>query len=124
MPAIKSQLNPRSEEFRANAERMRALVEDLKQKAAVVSAGGDEAARKKHTSRGKLLVRGTTTDNGTVTKVLVNGQETHARTPNFAEWEVVLTGLPAGSVKLEAHAEDAAGNVEKRPHILTVTNAR
>src|SRR6185295_1990528 len=57
MPAIKSQLNPRSEEFRANAERMRGLVEDLKQKAAAVSAGGDEASRKKHTARGKLLVR-------------------------------------------------------------------
>src|SRR6187401_3269867 len=57
MPAIKSQLNPRSEEFRANAARMQGLVEDLKQKAAVISAGGDEAARKKHTARGKLLPR-------------------------------------------------------------------
>jgi len=57
MPVIKSQLNPRSEEFRANVARMRGLVEDLKQKAAAISAGGDEAARKKHTSRGKLLVR-------------------------------------------------------------------
>jgi 3-methylcrotonyl-CoA carboxylase beta subunit len=57
MPAIKSQLNPRSENFRANAERMRGLVEDLKQKAGGDLRGGDEAARKKHTSRGKLLVR-------------------------------------------------------------------
>ena len=57
MPVIKSQLNPRSEEFRANAARMRGLVEDLKQKAAVISAGGDEAARNKHRARGKLLVR-------------------------------------------------------------------
>ncbi len=57
MPVIKSQLNPRSEEFRANAARMRGLVEDLRQKASVVSAGGDEAARKKHVARGKLLVR-------------------------------------------------------------------
>jgi len=57
MPVIKSQLNPRSEEFRANAARMRALVDDLKRKAAVVSAGGDETARKKHVARGKLLVR-------------------------------------------------------------------
>jgi predicted short-subunit dehydrogenase-like oxidoreductase (DUF2520 family) len=39
MPVIKSQLNPRAEEFRANADRMRGLVEDLKQKAAVISAG-------------------------------------------------------------------------------------
>ena len=45
MPVIKSQLNPRSDEFRANAARMRGLVEDLKQKAAVISTGGDETAR-------------------------------------------------------------------------------
>ncbi len=57
MPIIKSQLNPRSADFRANAVRMRGLVEDLKRKAAVISAGGDEAARAKHTARGKLLVR-------------------------------------------------------------------
>ena len=57
MPAIKSQLSPRSEEFRANAARMRGLVEDLKQKAAAISAGGDEAARNKHTARSKLLAR-------------------------------------------------------------------
>jgi 3-methylcrotonyl-CoA carboxylase beta subunit len=57
MPAIKSQLNPRSEEFQANAARMRSLVEDLKQKAAAVSLGGDEASRKRHLSRGKLLPR-------------------------------------------------------------------
>ncbi|MGH8707797.1 MAG: carboxyl transferase domain-containing protein, partial [Burkholderiales bacterium] len=57
MPAIRSRLNPRSDEFRANAERMRGLVEDLRQKAAAVSQGGDEAARAKHVARGKLLVR-------------------------------------------------------------------
>jgi 3-methylcrotonyl-CoA carboxylase beta subunit len=57
MPVIKSQLNPRAEEFRANAERMRGLVEDLRQKAVAVSQGGDEAARAKHVARGKLLVR-------------------------------------------------------------------
>jgi len=57
MPAIKSQLNPRSEEFQANTARMRALVEDLKAKAAAVALGGDEAARAKHGARGKLLAR-------------------------------------------------------------------
>jgi 3-methylcrotonyl-CoA carboxylase beta subunit len=57
MPAIKSQLNPRSDEFQANAARMRALVEDLKQKAAAVALGGDEASRKRHLARGKLLPR-------------------------------------------------------------------
>ena len=49
---IKSQLNPRSEEFRANAERMRGLVADLKEKTDRVAMGGDEKAREKHLARG------------------------------------------------------------------------
>ncbi|HEV8096947.1 MAG TPA: carboxyl transferase domain-containing protein [Burkholderiales bacterium] len=57
MPVIRSQLNPRAEEFRTNAARMRTLVEDLRDKVAKVALGGDEAARAKHTARGKLLPR-------------------------------------------------------------------
>ncbi|HET7365529.1 MAG TPA: carboxyl transferase domain-containing protein, partial [Burkholderiales bacterium] len=57
MSAIKSQLNTRSPEFRANAERMKALVDDLKEKVATVTVGGEPAARDKHTSRGKMLPR-------------------------------------------------------------------
>ena len=57
MPAHKSALNPRSAEFTANAERMRALVADLREKAAKVALGGEEAARAKHVARGKLLAR-------------------------------------------------------------------
>jgi 3-methylcrotonyl-CoA carboxylase beta subunit len=57
MPAIKSKLNPRSEEFQANARAMAALVADLREKTDRVSLGGDEAARTKHTARGKLLPR-------------------------------------------------------------------
>ncbi len=57
MSAIKSQLNTRSPEFRANAERMKALVDDLKEKVATVTVGGEAAARDKHTSRGKMLPR-------------------------------------------------------------------
>jgi len=40
--------------------------------------------------------------------------------PNFAQWEVVLNGVKPGELKLSAHAEDTAGNAEKRPHVLTV----
>ena len=54
---LKSELQPRSAEFRENAERMRALVGDLKEKVALVSQGGDAAARDKHLARGKLLPR-------------------------------------------------------------------
>jgi 3-methylcrotonyl-CoA carboxylase beta subunit len=54
---IQSQLDARSPEFRANAERMSALVGDLREKVAVVSQGGDAAARDKHLARGKMLPR-------------------------------------------------------------------
>jgi G8 domain len=67
-----------------------------------------------------LEVRGTTADNGTVKRVLVNGKEAEALTANFAEWAVVLDGVKAAEVKLTARAEDAAGNVEQRPHVLVV----
>jgi len=57
MPALETKLNPRSAEFQANAAAMAALVEDLRTKTAQAAAGGGEAARAKHTARGKLLPR-------------------------------------------------------------------
>jgi hypothetical protein len=74
-----------------------------------------------HTLRqkdGSLLVRGTTSDNGTVKRVVVNGRDAKGLRENFAEWEVTLDSAAAGT-KVTAHAEDAAGNVESRPHVLT-----
>jgi 3-methylcrotonyl-CoA carboxylase beta subunit len=57
VPAIKSQLNTRSAEYRANHARMRALVEDLRRQVARATLGGEEEARAKHVARGKLLPR-------------------------------------------------------------------
>ena len=57
MPALKSRLNPRSEEFKASAEHMRTLVADLNAQLEMVAQGGGEFARAKHTARGKLLPR-------------------------------------------------------------------
>ncbi|HEX5477834.1 MAG TPA: carboxyl transferase domain-containing protein [Burkholderiales bacterium] len=54
---LKSALQTRSSEFRTNAERMSALVSDLRQKCETVSLGGDAAARQKHLARGKMLPR-------------------------------------------------------------------
>jgi hypothetical protein len=65
---------------------------------------------------GKLTVRGTCADNGTVKRVTVNGKDAKASAANFAEWEIVVEGV----AKLEAKAEDAAGNVEKTPMVVTV----
>ncbi len=57
MQALKSQLDVRSEEFRANAARMRELVADLDAQVGRSAQGGGEAARAKHEARGKLLPR-------------------------------------------------------------------
>jgi hypothetical protein len=72
------------------------------------------------TAGGKVVVRGTTSDNGTVKHVLVNGKEARALADNFAAWAIRLERMPSAEMKLTAYAEDAACNVEKRPHEWTV----
>jgi 3-methylcrotonyl-CoA carboxylase beta subunit len=57
MPIIESKLNPRSDEFRANAAALEALVADLRAKIDQLAQGGGQAARDKHLARGKLLPR-------------------------------------------------------------------
>jgi len=57
MTILDTQLNARSADFQANAAAMRALVDDLHVQLAKSAAGGGEAARAKHTARGKLLPR-------------------------------------------------------------------
>jgi hypothetical protein len=65
------------------------------------------------TSVSKGVVRGTTMDNGVVKRVVVNGREAKATAPNFAEWEIPFDGTG----KIEAWAEDEAGNVETNRHV-------
>jgi 3-methylcrotonyl-CoA carboxylase beta subunit len=57
MAVLQTALEPRSAAFRANAEAMGALVADLRDKTEAIALGGDEASRKRHESRGKLLAR-------------------------------------------------------------------
>jgi 3-methylcrotonyl-CoA carboxylase beta subunit len=57
MNLLSTKIQPRSEEFLANAAAMRALVEELQQRAGEVARGGGAAACEKHVARGKLLVR-------------------------------------------------------------------
>ena len=65
---------------------------------------------------GKLVVRGVTGDGGTVKRVVVNGVAATPARENYAEWEVVLPMADA----VTAHAEDAAGNVEKLAHAVKI----
>src|SRR6476620_6084269 len=57
MPKIRSSISTGSDEFKANAAAMRALVADLAAKRAEAAAGGPEKLRERHASRGKLLPR-------------------------------------------------------------------
>ncbi len=57
MAAIRSSVDPRQAEFQANAERMRALVDDLRATVGRIREGGGPEARAKHLARGKLLPR-------------------------------------------------------------------
>ncbi|CAG2146558.1 methylcrotonoyl-CoA carboxylase [Ralstonia mannitolilytica] len=57
MPTLETKLNPRAEDFKTNADAMRALVADLRDKVARIAQGGGEEARAKHLARGKLLPR-------------------------------------------------------------------
>ena len=43
------------------------------------------------------------------------GRIAKALTPNFAEWEITLSGV---GNRLEANATDMAGNVEKMAHVV------
>lgn len=57
MPVITTKLNPRSQDFIANAEQMQSLVDDLRDKMQNISQGGGKQRQEKHIKRGKLLPR-------------------------------------------------------------------
>lgn len=68
---------------------------------------------------GRIEVRGATADDGRVRRVLVNGKEARALAPDFLEWEAVLDLAAVGRPDtVTAYAEDAAGHVEARRHVV------
>jgi len=57
MTVLQSAIDPTSAEIARNAEAMKALVADLRDKLAAATQGGSEEARGRHVARGKLLAR-------------------------------------------------------------------
>jgi 3-methylcrotonyl-CoA carboxylase beta subunit len=57
LPILVTGIDPNSAQFMANAERNRALVEELQARVARAALGGGEKARQKDLGRGKLLPR-------------------------------------------------------------------
>jgi hypothetical protein len=68
----------------------------------------------------KWHVLGTCSDNGEVRRVVVSGRDARTLSPNFATWEIELDAKPHSTESIMAHAEDAAGNIEKLPHRVAV----
>ena len=56
-PVLDSKVQPDSDQFRANAQHNRALVDRLRADVARAALGGSDKARERHTARGKLLPR-------------------------------------------------------------------
>lgn len=91
MTILKSSLNPQSSEFAANAEKMHAVVDDLKKTVATIACGGGEKAREKHVSRGKLLPRERI-------RQLLDVGSPFLELSQFAGWELYEDAVPAGGI--------------------------
>ena len=57
MPQLRLTIDSASDAFKVNRDAMIALVADLNTLLARIALGGGEAARERHTGRGKLLPR-------------------------------------------------------------------
>jgi hypothetical protein len=69
---------------------------------------------------GRIVVRGSTLDDGDVKSVQVNGRPASSLGLNFQEWEAVLEPETSALTTFVAAALDAAGNAELSPHRLTI----
>jgi len=74
-------------------------------------------------SDGGYLVRGTANDNGTISRVVVNGQPAKATRDNFAQWELILPAASIEDGQVTASAEDSAGNAEQLKHSVSINHS-
>jgi hypothetical protein len=73
-----------------------------------------------HATGGSLVVTGTSTDDGGVRRVTVNGVEAKPVDGDYLQWTATLSDVAPGGLTITAVSEDAAGNVERTPHVLVV----
>ncbi len=91
MPQLTSQVDRRSNAFKANDAAQRALATELRQRLAHVATGGPEPARAKHAARGKLLPR------DRVDALLDRGSP-FLEIGALAAWDMYDGEMPAGGV--------------------------
>ena len=91
MTVLDSNIDKTSKEFEANKANMLCIIEDLKNKTNVIENGGTKKAKKKHTDRGKLLVR------DRINKLLDPGAP-FLELSQFAGFDLYSDNLPAGGI--------------------------
>ena len=91
MAAFKSRLKTGSDEFKSAAAQMRVQVDELQQKLTRAGQGGDAAARERHHSRGKLLVR------ERIKALLDPGAPWFELSP-LAAWDMYDNAVPAAGI--------------------------
>jgi 3-methylcrotonyl-CoA carboxylase beta subunit len=91
MDILDSQIDPQDASFLANAERNRALAQQLRTRLAVARAGGSERARQRHAEQGKLFVR------TRIDKLLDEGSPFLELSP-LAAWELYAGEAPGAGI--------------------------
>lgn len=71
-------------------------------------------------SNNSLTVSGSSTDDGTISNVVVNGITATPLVSDYSRWKVTIPNLSAGSYTVVAQATDSIGNQELNPHTITL----
>ena len=88
---INSAINTRSDDFSENQQYMQEQVKDLREKTEQISRGGGEKYQKRHTERGKLLVRQRI-------DALLDPGSPFLELSQLAGWKVYKEDLPAAGI--------------------------
>ena len=91
MDTLDSHVRPESEEFRANRDRMLALIKEYRERLALVHQGGGQRYVERHREQGKLPVR------ERIEKLLDAGSPFLELSP-LAAWDMYENGAPAAGV--------------------------
>ena len=91
MTALTTRIDRTTKEFAQNAEAMNAAVADLEKRLAEIRLGGDEAARKRHTERGKMLPRARVA-------ALIDKDTSFFELSQFAAYQVYDDPVPAAGI--------------------------
>src|SRR6187549_382997 len=91
MDRLESHVDPSSEEFRRNRERMTALVAELRERTAAVRQGGGEKYHQRHREQGKLPAR------DRIARLLDPGSPFLELSP-LAAWDLYDNEAPAAGI--------------------------